>query len=99
MYRVLCLPINVAKKSHTSSVQPHNPSTFPPTPLLTLQHQLNAMLFTIVFSLFALAGLSQAAPAPADLETRASKYHCDTKYSGTLTGLHRGKLDLSARLL
>ena len=100
MNRVLRLVINVGKKSRTGSVQPHNPSAFPPTSLLTLQLQLNTtMLFTAFFSLFALAALGQAAPAPAGLETRASKYHCETKYSGTLTGLHGGKYGLPIGLL
>ena len=57
------------------------------------------MLFSAVFSLLALAALGQSAPAPADLEARASKYQCNTKYSGTLTGLHRGKFSLPTGIL
>ena len=60
--------------------------------LLDLQSN---MRFTTVFSLFTLAALGLAAPASVDVEDRAAKYHCETKYSGKLSGYHHGMFDLS----
>jgi len=50
------------------------------------------MLFTSIFSLLALAALSQASPIENNIEDRkTNKYSCTTTHSGTLRGAHHGK--------
>ena len=49
------------------------------------------MLFTSVFSLLALAALGQAAPLENNIEDRAAKFTCVTKYSGKLSSASLGE--------